>query len=157
MELEEALLHKELFLKAHIIHQQRVQQYVWMGWATEWGHQGNDSSFWLHHKLFRWPWASPVLWVLFIYLTVSGSRRKTVTASETNTILGKSSHQSILQCHENYTSHHFRDVILLPALHSFLCFSFLVIKLLQRHGVWWLCQESQTAVPSGVRWVKSVE
>lgn len=71
----------------------------------------------------------------FIYLTESGSRGKTVAASETNTILRKSSHQPILQCHENYISCHFREVILFPALLSFLCFSFLVIKLLYRHGV----------------------
>lgn len=29
MELAEALLHKELFLRAHIIHQQTVQQCEW--------------------------------------------------------------------------------------------------------------------------------
>ena len=71
----------------------------------------------------------------FIYLTVSGSRGNTVTGSKTNIILRKSSHQPILLCHENYTSRHSREVILLPALPSLLCFSFLVIKLLQRHGI----------------------
>lgn len=136
MELAEALLHKELFLRTHIIHQQRVQQC-----ACEWAEQQNeDTRETILHFGFTTNFSGDLDQVqysesYFIYLTVSGSRGKTVTASETNTILRKSSHQPILQCHENYTSCHFREVTLLPALPSFLCFSFLVIKLLNRHGV----------------------
>lgn len=37
MELPEALLHKELFLKAHIIHQQAVRPHISVGRATEQG------------------------------------------------------------------------------------------------------------------------
>lgn len=91
MELAEALLHKELFLRAHIIHQQRVQQCVWMGWATERTHQGNDSSFWLHHKLFRWPWANPVLWVLF-YL----SHRKWVKRKDSSSFRDQHNPQEVI-------------------------------------------------------------
>lgn len=98
--------------------------------VCEWAEQQNEhtretiSSFWLHHKLFRWPWANPVLWVLF-YL----SHRKWVKRKDSSSFRDQHNPQEVISSAHSPVSWklHFLpfqrgNPFSCPL--SFLCFSF---------------------------------